>query len=48
MHVVYLSQQSRFTLLNMITQLIRKFYIGFHLHLLPKDVNSQNSTNENL
>jgi len=65
MHVVYLSQQSRLTLVNMVTQFIRKFYIGFHLTqrcavskfnkwksfifplLLPKDVHSRNSTNEN-
>jgi len=48
MHVVYLSQQSRLTLLTMLTQFIRKINIGFHLHLLPKDVHSRNSTNKNL
>jgi len=46
MHVVYLSQQSRLTLLNMLTQFIRKFSTGFHLLLLPKNVHSRNSTNE--
>jgi len=38
MHVVYLSQQSRLTLFNMLTQFIRKFYTGFHLLLLPKNI----------
>jgi len=36
------------SLLNMATQLIRKFYVGFHLRLLPKNVHSPNSTNKNL
>jgi len=36
MHLVYLSQQSRVTLLYMFTQFIKKFYIGFHLHLLAQ------------
>jgi len=48
MHDVYLSQQSRLTLLNMLTKLIKKFYIGFYLLLLLQDVHSRNSTNENL
>jgi len=47
MHDVYLSQQSRLTLLNMLIQFIKKLYIHFYL-LLPKDGHSRNSTNENL
>jgi len=48
MHGVYLSPQSRLTLLNMITQFIKNFYRGFHLLLLPQDKHSRNSTNEKL
>jgi len=49
MHVLsQSSNQSRLTLLSMLTNFIRKFYKGFHLLLLPKNVHSQNSTNENL
>jgi len=44
--IYFIRMHDTFTLLNMLTQLIKTFDKGFHLLHLPQDVHSRNSTNE--